>query len=305
MGRPHLGLGRQILKCLDFSPDVVHGHFAYPMGLAAVDVARTLGVPSIITLHGSDVNILATASKLGAKHFEMAMTRADHVICVSRALGEKTRQLTGVSPEYLPLGINLQRFRSTLSRAQARSALHLPQGQPIILFIGFLDTSKGVQIALKALGHPSLAGAIGVFVGEGPLGQSISAQANCRWQHSVANSEVPSYLAAADLLILPSFSEGLPTVLVEAGACGTPVIATDVDGIPELLKGDRGLLIAPGSDEALRMAILEVLANPDAAMERAGRLHEFVLDIFDVDKNAETLRRIYQELIIRRIGSSD
>jgi len=302
-GRPHLGLARQVLKNLEIRPDIVHGHFAYPMGLAAVKVARSLGVPSVITVHGGDVNQLAIASKMSAKHFRLAMTGADHVVCVSRALGERTCQLTGVSPEYLPLGIHLERFQCTLTREQARTQLQLPQDRPIILFIGFLAASKGILIAQKALAHPSLAGAMGVFVGEGPLGPSIASQVNCRWQKSIPNTEVPQYLAAADLLILPSFSEGLPTVLVEAGAFGTPIIATAVDGIPELLEGDRGRLIPPGSDEALRTAILEVLANPGAARSQAENLRSFVRETFDADRNAETLRNIYASLVRKNGGS--
>ena len=273
------------------------------MGLAAVEVARRLGVPSVITLHGGDVNQLAIASRMSAMHFRLAMTRADHVVCVSRALGERTRELTGVLPEYLPLGINLQRFQGSQTREQARSTLQLPQGRPIILFIGFLGAGKGILVAQKALSHPSLSGVLGLFVGEGPLGPSISSQMNCRWQKSVPNTEIPLFLAAADMLILPSFSEGLPTDLVEAGACGTPIIATEVDGIPELLKDERGFLIPPGSDEALRVAILEVLANPEKAQRQAENLRGFVLDTFDVDRNAESLRHIYLELIRKRSGS--
>jgi len=297
MGRPHLGLRRQVLKHLDFRPDLIHGHYAYPIGLAAVHLARRFGIPSVITLHGSDVNEEPTRSRMGGRHFLRAVTSADHVICVSRALGERTRQLAGISPEYMPLGINLRRFPCPLSREQARSALELPQGRPVVLYIGFLHSSKGVPVAQEALAHPSLAGVTGVFVGDGPSGPALAAQDNCRWQKGVPNHLIPQYLAAADVLILPSFAEGLPTVLVEAGACGTPVIASDVGGIPELLRDDRGLLIPPGSAEALRAAILESLAAPEAARARAGRLRTLVAGTFDADRNAEALRRVYQTLI--------
>ena len=300
VGWPHLGLARQVMKSLSFRPDIVHGHLAYPMGLAAVRVARRLGVPSVITLHGCDVNRVPIRSRRDADHFKQAMTSADQVLCVSRALGERTLELTGVAPRYLPLGIDLRRFRAAMAREQARSDLQLPQGRPVILFVGFLGPSKGVPLAQKALSHPSLAGALGVFVGEGPLGPILSDQENCLRRNSVPNSEIPKYLAAADMLILPSFSEGLPTVLVEAGACGIPIIATAVGGIPELLQDDRGCMIPPGSEEALRAAILEVLADPEAARSRAARLQDYVRATFDVDRNAETLRGIYQDLIQRK-----
>jgi len=296
IGRSYLALMRQVLRHLDFKPDLVHGHYACPMGLAAVGVARRLGVPSVITLHGSDVNDDPIKSGLAASRFRQAVTGADQLICVSRALGERTRELTGASPEYLPLGINIHRFNTALSREQARTELGLPQEQAIVLYIGYLHSSKGVPLAQQALAHPSLAGVLGLFVGEGPLGPSLAAQAQCRWQPTVQNSMIPKYLAAADLIILPSYSEGLPTVLVEAGACGTPIIATEVGGIPELLAEDRGRLIPAGSEEALRGAILEVLAHPETARNRAGRLRSYIIDTFDADHNAATLCQIYRRL---------
>lgn len=297
MGRPHLGIARQMLKSLPFSPDIIHGQMAYPEGLAAVEVAKSLGVPCVISLHGSDVNTFATESAIGARRFRKAVTGADRVLCVSKALGEKTLQLTGVTSQYLPIGINLRRFSSTLTRAQAREVLGLPSEKPIVLFIGNLLPEKGVSLALEALDHPALADVQGIFVGAGPLSPSVAVRPNCLWQASVPNTQIPVYLAAADMLILPSYAEGLPTVLVEAGACGTPVIATEVGGIPELLKEGRGTLIPAGSADALREAILNTLLRPKAAQEQAERLRLHVLDSFDADKNAQRLFQIYKELI--------
>ena len=299
LGWPHLLLARQILKNLPFKPDLIHGHFAYPIGLASVLAARRLGIPSVITLHGSDVNHDPTATWFGSRRFRLAVTGADHVLCVSQALREKTRALTGRTPEYLPIGVNLRRFTASSKRAQARKDLNLPADRAIILYIGNLWPFKGVQIALDALSDSSLAGALGVFVGSGPLGPAVASQANCLWRESVPNPLVPSYLAAADLLILPSYAEGLPTVLVEAGACGTPVLATRVGGIPELLQQDRGRLIEPGSAPALREAILDVLARPEVARQQAERLREHVREAFDADLNAGHLLRVYQELVSR------
>lgn len=297
LGRPHHGMASQILKHLPFKPDLVHGHMAYPMGLAAVEIARTLGVPSAVTLHGSDVNIFAVRTRLGASRFRRAVAGADQVLCVSRALQALTRQLTGFAGKYLPIGIDLSRFPGSMSRDQARAALDLPDDRPIILYVGSLMVYKGVAVALKALRHPSLAGVLGVFVGPGALAPAVAAQPNCIWRGAVANSMIASYLAAADALILPSFAEGLPTVLVEAGACATPVIATRVGGIPELLQDGRGTLIEPRSAESLRIAILECLASPGDALLKAGRLRDHVRGAFDVDDNAQSLARIYREML--------
>lgn len=298
LGRPHLSLARRILKNLPFHPDLIHGHYAYPMGLAAVEVARSLGIPSVITLHGSDVNFFAAGSRLGARRFRSAVSGADRVICVSRALEDRTHQIAGLSAQYLPIGIDLRKFSPTLTRSQARTVLELPPDKHMVLYIGNLLASKGISIALEALGHPSLEDAVGVFVGSGPLAPTISSQRNCLWREEVPNSMIVTYLTAADVIILPSYAEGLPTVMVEAGACGTPVIATRVGGIPELLADNRGTLVAPGSAGELREAILEALARPEEARCRAGRLREHVQGSFDVDKNTQQLVNIYQDLLL-------
>ena len=297
LGWLHHRLAWGILDSLPFRPDLVHGHFAYPMGLAALVVAKRLGVPCVVTLHGSDVNLDPARSRGAARRFRLAVTGADLVICVSQALKARTLQLTGRIVDYLPIGIDLHRFPSPLTREQARARLQLPLDKPIILYLGNLFPGKGVLVALEALGHPSLALALGVFVGSGPLGRTVAAQANCLWRGSVSNPEIAVYLAAADVLVLPSFAEGLPTVLVEAGAGGTPVVATGVGGIPELLGEDRGTLIDPGSADALREAILATLAAPGEARRKAERLHAHVLETFDASGNAERLLERYQGLL--------
>jgi teichuronic acid biosynthesis glycosyltransferase TuaC len=296
-GWPHLSIARQVMKNISFKPDLIHGHFAYPIGLAVVKIAHRLGIPSVITLHGSDVNKIAPSSKLNTRRFQQAVSGADRVLCVSHALCNRTQQLTGLSASYLPIGINLQRFPSRLNRSEARRVLDLPLDRPLVLFVGYLHPSKGVLLALEAIAHPSLARTLGVFVGAGPLGPSIRNQENCLWRESVPNALIPDYLAAADVLILPSYAEGLPTVLVEAGACATPVIATEVGGIPELLTEDRGTLVLPDSTESLRTAILEILTNPDMARRQAEHLRKYVVEAFDADRNASQLLRVYQDLL--------
>jgi len=300
LGWLHHRLAWGVLGHLPFRPDLIHGHCAYPMGLAALAVARRLGIPCVITLHGSDVNADPARSRGAAGRFRLAVTGADLVLCASRALQDRTLQMTGRTVDYLPIGIDLGRFPSRLTREQARSRLQLPPDKAIVLYVGNLLPEKGVMVALESMGHASLAGAVGVFVGSGPLGRTIAAQANCLWRESVPNPVIADYLAAADALVLPSFAEGLPTALVEAGACGTPVIATGIGGIPELLGKDRGTLVAPGSADALREAILASLAAPEATRGKAARLRAHVLENFGAAANAGRLLQRYRDLLAFR-----
>jgi teichuronic acid biosynthesis glycosyltransferase TuaC len=103
-------------------------------------------------------------------------------------------------------------------------------------------------------------------------------------------------MAAANLFVLPSYSEGMPTVLVEAAAARLPVASTPVGGIPQLLGSDRGLLFPPRSPTAVAGAIAAVLDDPAGARARAARLLAFVREEYDVDHNARSLVGLYEEL---------
>jgi len=108
---------------------------------------------------------------------------------------------------------------------------------------------------------------------------------------------VVAHLSAADMIVLPSRSEGLPTVLVEAGVIGTPVIASRVGGIPQLLGGDRGTLLDDLDVTTIRRAILSVAAHPAEAASAARRLQAHVAAEFDVDRNAVRLMDLYAAAI--------
>jgi teichuronic acid biosynthesis glycosyltransferase TuaC len=107
---------------------------------------------------------------------------------------------------------------------------------------------------------------------------------------------VARYMSAADVLVLPSYHEGLGTVLVEAGSLGLPVIASAVGGIPGLIGSDRGVLLDEVSSAAIGAALNEFEGGRSAANAAAERLRTFVLAKHDVDLNAERLVEIYQSL---------
>jgi teichuronic acid biosynthesis glycosyltransferase TuaC len=111
------------------------------------------------------------------------------------------------------------------------------------------------------------------------------------------HAEAVRYLSAADVLVLPSHSEGLPTVLVEAGSLGLPVIASAVGGIPELLGTDRGTLLPDVSPESIASALDTFLDDPDGHRLAAERLRELVLRDYDVDTNAAILLGWYERII--------
>ena len=296
LGLRHSAFARCLLTTLEPPPDVIHAHFSYPSGMASLEAAAFWRVPTVLTLHGSDVNVFPTVNRRTRELFVRAVRGASAVTAVSHALADRTEQLTGRRPAVMPIGIELGRIRDLPTRSEARRRLGLPEQVPLVLFVGRLLEAKGVLLLREALDLLGRDDVVGVFVGDGPLQERIAGHSRCRTVGAVPNEKVMLYMRACDMLVLPSFMEGMPTVIVEAGGCGLPVIATSVGGIPELLDLDRGVLIAPGRVDELVLAIRTILEDPIGAQERATRLSQTVQREYDVDKNAQALLRIYESL---------
>lgn len=283
-------------KTLSAPPDIIHAHFAYPGGVAGVELARRWNIPLVLTLHGDDVNVHPARYPRLRRALVAGATQADLVIAVSEALAGRTAELTGCRPMVAPIGVNLDVFAPRLSRQEARHALGLPAEAKVILHLGRLVEEKGIVDLLTALATFPNDRCLGLFVGQGPLATVVRATPGCTVAGVQPNERVPLYMLAADLFVLPSYSEGMPTVLIEAGAIGLPVVATAVGGIPELLTGGRGWLVPPKNSAALAEAMRSALSTPGEATRRALRLRQFVQDKYNVQRNAHHLLAMYQLL---------
>ena len=290
---------RQTLARKDF--DLIHAHYSYPEGLAAVRLGTALDKPVIVTLHGDDASTYPDMNALARSRFKLTIAGASHVLAVSEKLADKTEEVTGRRPEMAPIGVELRRYTSLPKRTHARHALSLPDGIFVVLFIGFLEDRKGMAEITEALRSPGLRDVLCVVVGEGSWANSLQKLDNVRLDGPQPNDHIPNYLAAADLLILPSREEGTPTVVVEAGAAGLPVAATAVGGTTALLADDRGLLFQPRDADALATAITKVRSDLPSATARAARLKRFVTDRYDVDSTARGLAATYQAVVDRHI----
>jgi teichuronic acid biosynthesis glycosyltransferase TuaC len=276
-------------------PSVVHTHYAYQADLG-LRLARSWGVPAVLTLHGSDVNTYPNDNARTRRRFIRAVREADLVLAVSRALAGKTLEIAGVEPQTHPIGIDLRTYGGLPSQAVARETLRLPPRDFLVLFVGNLLEGKGILELAAALRHWQGQPVTGVFVGDGPLRAEVAGIPGAIVVGRRPNTEIPVYLRAADVLALPSHGEGMPTVVVEAGAAGTPVVASAVGGIPELLGDGRGLLVDPKSVDQLSTAIADVRANHAASLRRATALQVFVRELYDVDRNARGLVQWYARL---------
>lgn len=252
--------------------DVLLAAYAYPDGCAGVALGGLLGAPVVVKCHGSDLNRVPDDPPARAQ-LRALLPRADAVVVVSEKLGERARAL-GVRAERLHVvynGVDRARF-PVADRAEARARLGLPGDRRLVVFVGHLAEHKGARDLLEAAGRlGGLAPAASiVFVGDGPLLEELRGAARGRAEVIVAgrvpHAEVAAYLAASDVLCLPSWDEGMPNVVREAHACGRPVVATRVGGIPEAISAPvLGRLVPPRDPPALALALREVLCAPAVA----------------------------------------
>jgi len=245
------------------TPHVACNFWLYPEGFATVAVARRLGIPAIVGSIGSDLNrIPDPASKWLTR---LAMQRASFVVTKSEHLRQQAIQM----------GINGRKVRTVRNgcdpsvfhladRSAARAKLAVDDDAKLVLFVGRLDAKKGIVELLEAFvslacRRPSLRLA---YIGDGPGGEQLRSKArDFALQDRIIligacpSQRVAQWLAAANVLALPSYNEGYPNVVIEALSCGRPVIATNVGGILELVNEQSGILVAPRDSRALADAI--------------------------------------------------
>lgn len=254
---------------------VLDAHYLWPDGVAAGLLARELGVPFTLTARGSDLNVLATDARIAAAIAEAA-ARAHACCAVSGALAERFAAVAGLPRARIREvrnGVDLERFAPG-DAAAARAALGLPGNGRIVLGVGRLVAGKGFDVAAAAVAQLGDEVHL-VLVGDGQQRAAIAA-ANPRVQFlgSLPPERVAVAYQAADVLVLPSEREGWPNVVTEALAAGTPVVATRVGGIPQIL-GDPvpqalGALVAPRDVAGLAAALRACLQRPaDRAAVRA------------------------------------
>lgn len=260
--------------------DVIDAHYAYPDGVAAALLGQWIGKPVVITARGSDLNLIARFA-LPRRMLRWAARRAFACVGVSAHLAGQWKALGAREVHVLRNGVDCTTFRP-IEPALARERLGLGKG-PVIVSVGNLVPLKRHAWIIDAVAalqerHPGLTLAI---VGRGPLDGDLAERARragvgeqVRLAGAVAQDELHAWYSAADVSVLASEREGWPNVLLESMACGTPVVAASVGGVPEIVEsGTLGLMFEPTDPAALADALSRALHRPwDRAAVRAHAL---------------------------------
>lgn len=253
-----------------FDFDLIDAHYYYPDGVAAGIVARKLNKPYVVTARGTDLNLIPEYPRPRRLILETAHHAAGS-IGVCKALMDRLAEL-GADPAKLHVmrnGVDLERFHP-VDRGKARELLNVC-GERVLLSVGYLVERKGHHLAIEALATLPRDYLL-VIAGAGPELASLRALAEAhgvthrvRFVGQVPNEKLKYLYSAADALVLCSSREGWANVLLESMACGTPVVATNIWGTPEVVNTpDAGRLMRARTSAALVESLNDLFADPPA-----------------------------------------
>lgn len=253
-----------------FEPDVVIGYWTHPDGQAAVHVARRLGVPAVVMVGGTDVLVLGTETGR-RRAIRRVLEGADAIVAVSQDLRRALHawELPASKIHVVRRGIDVSRFKPG-DRDAARRRLGITDGTRTLLWVGHMVPVKGLEVLIEACAEAATRTDFHLYlVGNGPLYSTLQRRSvelgieTCvTFVGYVPHADLPDWYKAADVTVLPSHSEGIPNVLLESIASGTPFVATRVGGIPEIADPLLDRLVAPADAGALANAIVDSLTAP-------------------------------------------
>lgn len=244
--------------------DVIDASFFYPDGPVARTLARRLGIPYSVKARGADIHYWGRLPAT-RKAVLAAGRDAAGLLSVSEAM-KRSMVALGMEADKVRVhytGVDLDRF-APQDRAAAKARFHLDG--PVVLCVGNLITRKGQDLLIRAL--PDLPRVTLLLAGHGPdraayqrLAEEIGVAERVGFLGAVPHEDLPALYCAADVMALPSASEGLANAWVEALACGTPIAISDVGGARELLTDAQAGRIVEREPEALAAALREMLAQ--------------------------------------------
>lgn len=289
-----------LLALRKISPDIVHAQ-SIPMGLCALLVKKILKKPYIVYSRG-ELYLSWTFKTLVSK---LVLRSADVVIALTNDMRRKISKIYGGDVYIIPNGIELERF-ANLSKQNSRDKLNIAEDDKVVIFVGRFRPEKDVTCLIKAMEimverNPKMK----LFViGEGEEEEQLkelTKKLNLDWHVNfvgqVAYRKVPEYMAAADVFVLPSLSEGFPLVMPEAMACGLPIVATKVGGVPEIITdGENGLLVEPKNPQQIAEKVLLLLGD-DELRQKISKSNKDKVKNYSWENVIQRLEELYQSLL--------
>ena len=277
---------KKLLKKEDI--DIIHGHYLFPAGAAAVEVGKKHNIKTYVTAHGSDMFELYKSQPFIRSTIKSVLRDADRVLAVSNALKHEI-VATGVvgiadKTEISWNSVDINKFSSKKDDSFKKE--YKLEDKPIVLFVGNLIKRKNVDSLLEAKKIANSDYYL-IIVGDGSLYKNLTKKVKDENIQDViftgSRDDVEKIIPSCDVLILPSFSESFGLVLIEALACGKPVIGSDVGGISEIITSDVGLLIDPKKVSTIAKAIDKIVNDKNLRLILSMNARNRALDFSEVD----------------------
>jgi len=289
---------------IDF--DLIHAHFIYPSGYIGVKLKEKYHKPLIITAHGGDVYYQPFKNSEWLRMTKYILKQSDKITTTSTRNYEIITKQLGIPKEKVEIirnVVNKKLFFPTEKRV-VRDRLSLSKNVKIILSIGNLLEIKGHNYLIEAMQNlaPIYNNLLCIIVGKGDKSK-LQAQIErlgltkfVKIVGGIPHEEIPLWMNACDLFVLPSLDEGFPTVIAEAMACGIPVLTTPVGGIPDIIEdGITGFIMENNSPECIAKNIVRALTHPD--LERiAKNERELVEKEFTFEKICRKIQKILEDI---------
>jgi len=284
LGTSHYLHVRNLIQKEKIKFDLVHSHFIWSAGYVGACLKKALGIPFVVTAHGFDIYSLPFKDKEWRKKIEYVLNTANCIITVSNKNFEYIKKLdVDTKVKVIPNGFRHNLF-CPRNPKECIKALNLPNGKRIILTVGNLVPIKGHKYLIEAVNEiiQQRKDLLCVIVGTGTIRKAIEQQIKIYKLEEYflltgakPHDEIPLWMNACDLFVLPSLNEGNPTVMFEALGCGKPFVGTNVGGVPEVITSDQyGLLVQPADSKDLAEKIIQALNRDwdrDAILKYAER----------------------------------
>ena len=268
--------------------DIIHGHYLFPAGAAAVEVGKENNIKTYVTAHGSDMFELYKSQPLMRPTIKSVLKDADGVFAVSNALKHEiiVTGVVGIANKTKISWNSVDVDKFSLKENDSFKREYKLEGKPVVLFVGNLIKRKNVDSLLEAKKIANSDYYL-VIVGDGPLFKKLRKKVDDENIRDViftgSRDDVEDIIPSCDILMLPSFSESFGLVLIEALACGKAVIGSDVGGISEIITDDVGLLVNPNKISSIANAIDNLVNDNDLRLILSMNARNRALNFSEVD----------------------
>jgi len=287
--------------------DVIYATDLFPDGDAAARLARYIKIPAACLAIGVDVNVTAHTSNMMYRHFVRTAQALDGTLACGHAVADGLHAITGKRPLCVYGVIDLQEFFPISKKSALRKELDLPADKLIALYAGYLTKRKGIYELIEAFSKIRRKGldVMLVMCGSGPEESALKAlirgkniEDSIRMVGEVEPEQMSKWMQVSDLFVLATHTEGMPNVVMETMACGVPVIATAVGGLPAAIGDCEGaILVPPKNVGAFADTIMKVVNDSKLRKRMQKAARKRAEQDFDIEQNARRILDYLQQII--------